>query len=290
MPFITRASRFLSRASQFTTRESNFYSRAASPAFVDRADHGTVFAFPTSAAEINTALGFGEAGIWRAGHNCQESASPLGDFIGTTTLAQTAAGMTYAVAGDPLVSGDLGVEYAAAGGYENRAATAAIIEPGPNAFAMLLHFKLTATAGGSRRMYGVDGASRDWAVGCQVNNRVTFLTNDGTSVRTVTAIADHNDGAWHTALAVMIPNDVAGQRVITDLAASGAASTSGIGDLTDAAQGFYAIGAAGSNAPCIVSFAAIAISDGTPGQNASLADLMTNQATALANFRATIGH
>jgi hypothetical protein len=280
----SKGNNYAAKSAGYAAKSAGYAAKGVAGTYI--AKGGALGSWPLSAADLVTALGYGDAGNVRHIYGMSDPSSPLADAIGGIHLAGSGTAATFQVATGLPPANDLAIELANGATTQYTAPSAAVPEPGANPFVLILEFQLQATSGGTRMLFGTDGATRDWNIGVDIANRPFLLTNDGTTVRTSTILSSHFDGAYHTLVAACVPG--ANQRIASDLALSAALSTAAMGDLTDA-TGSMSVGRTSANAPVRITYAALLLSDGGFAQNLGITNIYDNLAAAVSNLRAYTG-
>jgi hypothetical protein len=239
---------------------------------------------PFTGAQLTTMLGYGDEAVWKHLWLANETGSPLQPALGPGQMTTTAGTPTYNVAG-PLDSIDKAVRYTDGQAAQIGTGNGAVQIQG-NHWAILFEAKVAVGTPGGARNFGGHESTEDVFVQLQTNGQPRIVVVDsvaGTLLAPLTVA--HNDGLWHTYLAIGING--ANMRLATDLGLGTATSIAAVAAINTAAS--WTIGRSGANPPADISIMAVAISDGSTAQNNALIDLYNNAAAAVANYRAATG-
>jgi hypothetical protein len=230
-------------------------------------------------AQLTEQLGFGHEAIWEFIWLLNESASPVNPSIGTAPMSTVAGTPTYGATG-PLDANDKGVSFT-----DGQVAQVASGNGAVTFGARLFEITFSANAGGNRFILGHDGTEDAFVQYMQTSNQLRGVLVGGT-IGTVTASVafNHNNAASHTVLMVGIIG--ANFRIASEMGVSSATSIA-----AEAAFDFASTWRiAGSNAfPGVITYMAVAISDGSTLENNAVIALYDNIQTAVTNYRTATG-
>lgn len=233
--------------------------------------------------QLTAQLGFGHEAIWRHIWNCNETTNPLYGQVGST-MDSLVGTPTFNVAG-PLDAYDKGVQFTDAQAAQIGTANGAV-NPLDKHWAILCEVRFTALPAANRIVLGVDAGEDLFLQYMSASGNVRVVTTDGgVGTQTANIAQNHNTANWHTILATgVVGSNI---RCASELGDSGNQTSTYVSLDTSAAG--WALGRNGSSAPCVISFCAVAISDGTALQNNAIIAIRDNINTAISNYRTATG-
>lgn len=233
--------------------------------------------WPSSAAEMRTAAG--GLGTWASGWQMDEASGSLADAWGGVALAPGSSPL-YGQAG-PLSPADKAVGFDSTFDRFEAASAATYDLNASQSLAVYLSFRLTVTPVSSYYLIGkVQGAAAYWVISVNAAGNVYLLIYDLVGSATATVVANHADGQWHDAIAII---DRESQRiqVVSDMGASAESNISARGSLSTSKTMHVGGTSVYSTTPHLNAFTAIATGD--------VYNLRLNAAVAIANLRRYTG-
>lgn len=235
-------------------------------------------------AQLTAHLGFGHESIWKHIWLLNETASPCNPSVGPAVMTTTVGTPTFGVQG-PIDSYDKGVAFT--DGQAAQIATAnAAVTMGTASWAILVEALTPTLPAANRIITGADGAEDILVQYMSGTGQVRCVVVDSVAGTIVSTIPNnHASATSHTYLLVGINGG--NMRLASEVNLGNSISIAGIASLD--LPSAWRVGANGSCPAGTISYLAIAISDGSALQNNAIADLLTNQAAAITNYRTATG-
>jgi hypothetical protein len=236
-------------------------------------------------AQLTTQLGYGSEGVWRYINHLNDLTGNQYPAVGPTVLTPSAGGI-QGTAG-PLDIHDFGVTATDGDADGQWSGANGVIDPAGRAFAVMCEVQFSGLPAGNRNVCGHDGADDFFIQYMQTSGNIRAAAIAGTTVVSELTGQNHNDGLWHTILAFHLPGAGGFTKIASDKGSSPPVSVAAQSAMDW--TGAFFVHRNSSAAPCTVSFVAVAISDGTAGQDADIQELYDNAPAAIANYRAATG-